>query len=252
MLSRLSHKQAAGASVVFTVSAGIFVLLIGIVLGNVFTEGPREYDVTYLANFLRQTSEDLTSMARLHVVTGEQRYREYFDEILAIRNGEVSYPLGYFNRPYWDLVLATGERLPDSGTTYTIRELASRYGVRDDEMTLLLAAETQSNVLVELENEAMDVVEAYVAGGGDYSALEGDVLAAIQRLHGPEYHKAKVRIMTPLVEFQSLVDLAIRELGSRSTDQFLFLGAGLALSLVLALLSAIVSLILARRDGSQT
>ncbi len=64
---------------------------------------------------LRQTSDDLTRMARLYAVTGEARYREYFDEILDIRNGIAPRPPGYFDLPYRDIVLDTGEKPAGEG-----------------------------------------------------------------------------------------------------------------------------------------
>ncbi len=39
------------------------------------------------ADHLRQTSDDLTRMARSYVVTGDEKFERYFNEILMIRNG---------------------------------------------------------------------------------------------------------------------------------------------------------------------
>ena len=43
---------------------------------------------------MTQTFDDLTRMVRLHGVNGDPLYREYLDEILAIRNGEALIPFG--------------------------------------------------------------------------------------------------------------------------------------------------------------
>ena len=40
-----------------------------------------------LADQMRQSSNDLTNLVRLYVATGDPRYRDYYDEILAIRAG---------------------------------------------------------------------------------------------------------------------------------------------------------------------
>ena len=56
------------------------------------------------------TSDDLTRMARLNAISGDPIYREYFDEVLAIRNGDMPRPEPYHEIPWWDIVLATGER----------------------------------------------------------------------------------------------------------------------------------------------
>ena len=56
------------------------------------------------ADELRQSSDDLTRMARAYVVTGDPKFEQYYWDILAIRNGERERPFKY-ERSYWDLVL---------------------------------------------------------------------------------------------------------------------------------------------------
>ncbi len=163
-------------------------------------EEARSNYVNYvLADGLRQTSDDLTRMVRLYAVTGDPVYKDYFDQILAIRNGEQARPGQYFQIPYWDLVLATGEHQGEAGEASPIRELITGSDASRLEVTLLAEAEDWSNVLVELENEVMDVVAAQTEAGDGTYQLEGDALTAMQRLHGSEYHVAKERIMRPLV-----------------------------------------------------
>ena len=66
----------------------------------------RRYESYQLADELRQSSDDLTRMARTYVVTGDPRFEAYFRRILAIRNGETERPEAY-SRIYWDFVTAT-------------------------------------------------------------------------------------------------------------------------------------------------
>src|SRR6185295_17263777 len=56
-----------------------------------------------LADELRQSSDDLTRMARTYVTTGDAKFERMYWEILAIRNGEAPRPRHY-ERIYWDLV----------------------------------------------------------------------------------------------------------------------------------------------------
>ena len=56
---------------------------------------------------LRQSSDDLTRMARTYAATGDQRFVDYFNQILDIRSGKAPRPLQY-GRVYWDLVIASG------------------------------------------------------------------------------------------------------------------------------------------------
>ena len=43
----------------------------------------------FLADSVRQSSDNLTTMARNYTVTGEPRYRKYFNQIIDIRNGSI-------------------------------------------------------------------------------------------------------------------------------------------------------------------
>ena len=161
------------------------------------------------ADGLRQTSDDLTRMIRLYAVTGDPVYREYFDEILAIRNGESPRPVKYFEIPYWDIVLDSGVRVVEYGDAVPVRELARDAGLFEDELALFVEAEDASNELAVLEVEVMDVVAASIeAAGGNY-VLEGDALEAAQRLHGMDYHAAKAQVMEPLVELDTRINTAL-------------------------------------------
>ena len=165
----------------------------------------------HFADGLRQTSDDLTRMVRLYAVNGDPVYRTYFNEILDIRNGDAPRPEKYFDVPYWDIVLDTGVHTGDAGNAAPIRILAGEAGLTAAELAGFEKAEDASNVLAELENEIMEIVAAQIeASGGDY-VLGGEALAAMLRLHGPEYHAAKARVMEPLVELDRRVDIATAE-----------------------------------------
>ena len=250
MLSRINPYHAALLSLVLFLLAGVFVLAVFSEFDAFFTEAQREYDSYRLANFMRQTSEDLTSMARLYVVTGEQRYRDYFDEILDIRNGDAPYPENYVSRPYWDIVLATGERPGGFAETSTLQAMAESIGISAEATNLLNEAERSSNELVKLERETMDVVAAHIDAGGDFSVVEGNLLAAMQRLHGQEYHAAKEGIMQPLVGFADLADRGVRDFADAAVIRLTRLSLGLGISLLLGILSVLVLVLLARRGGS--
>ena len=164
------------------------------------------YHSYLLSDSLRQSSDDLTRMVKLYAVTGDTRYRDYFDEILAIRNGDAPRPDVYFDVPYWDVVLATGERPGVPGVPTALRQQIGSLLENEDELALLGQSEDLSNELVQLEREVMEVVAARLeAGGGDY-ALEGEALAAAQRLFSKEYAQAKLQIMKPLVDLYQYVN----------------------------------------------
>ena len=164
------------------------------------------YQSYLLSDSLRQSSDDLTRMVQLYAVTGDTRFRDYFDEILAIRNGDAPRPDVYFDVPYWDVVLATGERPGVPGVPTALRQQIGSLLENEDELALLGQSEDLSNELVQLEREVMEVVAARLEeGGGDY-ALEGEALAAAQRLFSKEYAQAKLQIMKPLVDLYQYVN----------------------------------------------
>ncbi|MCY3946333.1 MAG: hypothetical protein OXF44_08630 [Anaerolineaceae bacterium] len=207
----------------------------------------RRQSEIFLSDGLRQTSDDLTRMARLYAITGEDNYREYFDEILAIRNGDAPRPELYFEVPYWDFVLATNHRLGESGEAVAVRTLLERAGVTSASLSLLREAEEQSNILAELENEVMDVVSA--SAGDDYR-LEGEALDGMLRLHGAEYHEAKARIMQPLVELARQLEQDLEQEEEAGRDEFDTLMNLLAGSLLLAALVLVASLYRSRQPAS--
>ena len=62
-----------------------------------------------LADLIRQSSADLTVMARTYVATGDPKYEKYFSDILGIREGLIPRPENY-HEVYWDFVIHEQER----------------------------------------------------------------------------------------------------------------------------------------------
>ena len=55
----------------------------------------RRFASYLLAEEMRQSSDDLTRFARTYVSTGDSRYMDFFERVLAIRNGEAPRPQEY-------------------------------------------------------------------------------------------------------------------------------------------------------------
>lgn len=154
-----------------------------------------------LADELRQSSDDLTRMVRTYAVTGEPRYRQHFDEIFAIRNGDAPKPENY-HYIYWDLVDATNTRPRSFGSPVALLNTMRQVGFTDIELAQLVFAKQASDDLTNIEQRAMELVAS-----GDPELRE----QALMLLHNDEYHLAKAGIMRP-------IDTLYEMMSSRTAD----------------------------------
>ena len=157
-----------------------------------------------LADSMRQSSNDLTRMVRLYVSTGDPRYREYYNEILAIRSGTVARPVGY-DSSFWDRVLAEGEGFVRYGPPESLTDQMRAAHFAPEEFEALDTSLRVSNDLALLELEVMDRVGRRIPEGVDDSYL-ADVRADYQRLVDDHYLAEKGQIMRAIDEFIDLVD----------------------------------------------
>jgi signal transduction histidine kinase len=167
----------------------------------------RHYESYKLADELRRSSDDLTRMARTYVVTGDPRYEEWFRRILAIRNGEAPRPSDYGGL-YWDSVTATGEEPAAAGDPVALETLMRQMEFSEAEFAMLRRAQSNSDALVALEDQAMAAVKGlYADPEGRYTVRgEPDPGLARRLMHGEAYHRAKGSIMQPIDEFLAMVE----------------------------------------------
>lgn len=166
-----------------------------------------------VATSLRQSSDDLTRMVRQYVVTGDKKYRDYYYEILAIRNGELARPVCY-DAIYWDLVTDTDRPCPN-GEKKSIVDLMIEHGFTLPEFRLLDQSLSLSNQLVLLETTAMNTMEGkYKDSDGEYT-VKGKPNPEYARnlVFGKEYMEQKSIIMAPLQVF-------FEKINQRTDDDF--------------------------------
>ena len=176
---------------------------------NELAEAERQkYQSYQLADELRQSSDDLTRMARTYAVTGKEKYQKFFDRVLTIRNGETSRPADY-NDIYWDLVVGDVEQdNAEAGGKISLESRMIQAGFTLQEFALLKDSQNQSDALVKLENIAMHALKGeFDDGTGTFQLKkEPDQSLATQILHSQQYHEAKARIMKPLRDFTQMVN----------------------------------------------
>src|SRR5436853_5304725 len=91
----------------------LLLVLLNIKLDRAQEDLKQKQEIRYrsylLADELRQSSDDLTRLARTYVVTGDAAYEQQYNDILDIRNGKKPRPQAYY-RIYWDFVAADGKK----------------------------------------------------------------------------------------------------------------------------------------------
>jgi len=160
----------------------------------------KRYESYLLADELRQSSDDLTRLARTYVVSRDASYEKQYMDILDIRNGKKARPEVY-HRIYWDFV-ANGENTPrpDSTVTRPLLDLMKEIGFTDEEFGKLNEAKNNSDGLVNTEVEAMGLVK--LTGEN----AEVGYAKAREMMHSKKYHADKAKIMKPIDEFYVLFE----------------------------------------------
>lgn len=152
----------------------------------------------FLAEELRQSSTDLTSLARSYVVTGQSIYKQRFQEVLDIRDGKKPRPVDAYN-VYWDLVLSDDKRPRPFGTAAPLLHLMKDIGFTEQEFAKIAEAKANSDALTKIEFAAMAVIES------DHVS-DADRIKAIEMLFSDDYQQAKANIMRPIAELNHIVD----------------------------------------------
>ncbi len=163
-----------------------------------------------LADELRQSSDDLTRLARTYVVTGDERFERYYNDVLDIRNGKAPLPAGC-DGIYWDFVCATHQRAAETGSAQALQERMRIAGFTEAEFGLLAEAQASSDALVQLEVEAMGAIRTLLqSSGGTLPIGAPEAAHARELMHGAAYHEAKAKIMKPIQEFFDSLDRRTR------------------------------------------
>jgi diguanylate cyclase (GGDEF)-like protein len=151
----------------------------------------------HLADFWRQSSDDLTRMVRSYVATSDPSYKQHYQDIIAIRNGEKVRPASY-GRVFWELALDEDDALnprADGGQAISLFQLMQKAGFTQSELAKLAEARESSDALIRTELAAIQLIDTS-------RPLTGSVRTkAILMLQDNAYHQAKANIMRPIGEF---------------------------------------------------
>ncbi len=156
------------------------------------------YNSYLLADELRQSSDDLTRLARTYCATGEQKYEDQYMGILAWRSGKAPRP---------DFASIKPKQI--IAQTQIMKEL----GFSQLEMDLLIQAGNNSNDLVSTEVKAMNAIKGFESDGKTpfkgstfKGSTETSNSMAIRIMFDDKYHRDKAKIMQPIDKFFNELD----------------------------------------------
>ena len=165
------------------------------------------YNSYQLAAELRQSSDDLTRLARTYVVSGEPKWEQQYQEVLDIRNGKKPRPDGY-ERIYWDFRAADLPAGEGAGNAMALSDRMKLAGFTEAEFSKLQDSQKESNDLVRTETIAMNLVKGLAddGHGGFTKKVEPDRVKAQAMMHDLVYHQNKAKIMQPINAFLVMLD----------------------------------------------
>ncbi len=139
---------------------------------------------------VQQSSEDLTKMVRAYVSTGDDRFINYFNDILAIRAGKMERPRNY-DSTFWAETMATGRKHQSVGQKESLTDILSKSHFSPFEEVLIQKALSTSNELADIENAAIKQAKTLFALGNTQQ-----LSSALDPLYGTSYFSIKSEIMS--------------------------------------------------------
>ncbi len=145
-------------------------------------EEDKRYQSYLIAEEFRQSSRDLTRLARTYVTTANPEYEAMYNDVIAVRDGKKPRP---------------------DGTTIPLRQIMKDLGFTDEEFSLLDEAIAKSNGLVATEIKAMNAVKGlFDDGSGNYTKKGApDLELARELMFNQQYHQYIKDIMEPVDKF---------------------------------------------------
>jgi signal transduction histidine kinase len=200
------------------------------------------FDFYLLANELRQSSDMLTRFARVFIQTGDERYRQNYNDMLALHRDDRTRPVDYAGL-YWDMLAGKPESLRVFPRAELQRQLVDGFKVGAAELALLDRSDASSDSVVGIELAAMHAARGELADGAGGYTKQGkpNPARAVAMLCDSTYYRLKAGVMEPLDEFTTRIEDRAGEAVARHQDRadfsFRLAGALAALLLALALVS---------------
>lgn len=152
-----------------------------------------------IATRMRQSTNDLTRLARTYAITGEDRFLDQYLKILKTRDGQLPEP-AHYDWIYWDFLAVEGAQPPSDLTSpISYEEVIARAGLNKNEQELLLQARQKSDELAEFEKSVF--TQAPWQPGS----------TAARQLFDEKYHRAKLDILSRVNQVFHSLDMRSRK-----------------------------------------
>jgi len=216
-----------GTFFILLIALGLMSRLLNLNQEDVQRSQEIRYQSHRVANELRQSVDDLTRFARTYVVTGDPRYEQHYQDIIAIREGK---------KPRRD------------GQSASLTDLMKKAGFTEEEITEMNEAKNRTNALFKIEENAFLAMKGqYDDGTGRFKAGKPDQALAIQLLHNDIYHLEKAKAMMPIEDFITMHEIRTKLTVEKITKRGrLYLNVSMGLLLLLSAI-VVVSLITVNR-----
>ena len=156
-----------------------------------------------LAEELRQSSNDLTRLARTYISTGDILYKKQFNMVVDIRDGKQPRPENY-SLAYWDLKAVKKNSQQDEyserfGEAVPLLDLLRRAGVTNEEVLVLEKSKAYSDKLVSIEKSAMALIERN--GVQNPEAKDRALFMVVD----DEFLSLKAQVMRSVIDAETLI-----------------------------------------------
>jgi hypothetical protein len=131
-----------------------------------------------------KSSDDLTNYARYFVTTKDEHWRNEFDNVLKVRNGDVA---------------------DEQGVKKSFQVRVKEVQFTQEELDMLLKAEQLSNNLAKLEVQAFELISSAKSGDWDFITQSQKNTQAQVLMFGHDYKNYKQQIITTSNEFYVMV-----------------------------------------------
>lgn len=177
----------------------------------------KRYEFSQLVQELRNSSDNLTQLARMYVVTGNVRFSLMYWDVYHIRNGSLPRPHSY-NLGYWNYLAPGAPTF--SGQKISLMQLMRQAGIPNEELAKLQKAEDNSNALMQHEIAVMNMVAQEVLAKDERFSEKRTM--AINDLFSDQYYQLKAAIISPIGDFDTMLGQHTEEIVSRARQNIAF------------------------------